>query len=200
MPSKPMLSEEDKAEIRKRLKALCEGRWIARGYKRTSVKELCAAAGISIGTFYVLYPSKEDLFLETIRDIQERLKEQVLETNRRERSRGGFARALKELYREYAAKPFLYNVGTPDFRSFAAKLPEEAAQQIKLDSFAFFRQAVQAAGLRLRQEESLAYGALSALLSTVSAREALSAACDPSAVFGHMAEVLMENLFEEEPV
>ena len=111
-----------------------------------------------------------------------------------------FARALKELYREYAAKPFLYNVGTPDFRSFAAKLPEEAARQIKLDSFAFFRQAVQAAGLRLRQEESLAYGALSALLSTVSAREALSAACDPSAVFGHMAEVLMENLFEEEPV
>ena len=97
MPSKPMLSEEDKAEIRKRLKALCEGRWIARGYKRTSVKELCAAAGISIGTFYVLYPAKEDLFLETIRDIQERLKEQVLETNRRERSRGGFARALKEL-------------------------------------------------------------------------------------------------------
>ena len=184
MPSKPMLSEEDKAEIRKRLKALCEGRWIARGYKRTSVKELCAAAGISIGTFYVLYPAKE----------------QVLETNRRERSRGGFARALKELYREYAAKPFLYNVGTPDFRSFAAKLPEEAARQIKLDSFAFFRQAVQAAGLRLRQEESLAYGALSALLSTVSAREALSAACDPSAVFGHMAEVLMENLFEEEPV
>ena len=89
MPSKPMLSEEDKAEIRKRLKALCEGRWIARGYKRTSVKELCAAAGISIGTFYVLYPAKEDLFLETIRDIQERLKEQVLETNRRERSRGG---------------------------------------------------------------------------------------------------------------
>lgn len=91
-------------------------------------------------------------------------------------------------------------MGTPDFRSFAAKLPEEAARQIKLDSFAFFRQAVQAAGLRLRQEESLAYGALSALLSTVSAREALSAACDPSAVFGHMAEVLMENLFEEEPV
>lgn len=74
MPSKPMLSEEDKAEIRKRLKALCEGRWIARGYKRTSVKELCAAAGISIGTFYVLYPAKEDLFLETIRDIQERLR------------------------------------------------------------------------------------------------------------------------------
>ena len=57
MPSKPMLSEEDKAEIRKRLKALCEGHWTARGYKRTSVKELCAAAGISIGTFYVLYPA-----------------------------------------------------------------------------------------------------------------------------------------------
>ena len=94
-------------------------------------------------------PSKPMLSEEDKAEIRGRLNEKVLEANRRERSREGFARPLKELYREYAAKPFLYNVGTPDFRSFAAKLPEEAARQMKLDSFAFFRQVVQAAGLRL---------------------------------------------------
>ncbi len=55
MPSKPVLSDTDKKAIRKKL------------------EELCDKAVISIGTFYTLYPTKEDLFLETITDIQRRI-------------------------------------------------------------------------------------------------------------------------------
>ena len=61
MPSKPVLSDADKKAIRKRLGELCEECWIAHGYKKTSIKNLCDNAGISIGTFYTLYPTKEDL-------------------------------------------------------------------------------------------------------------------------------------------
>ena len=47
MPSKPVLSDADKENIRKRLKELCEECWIAQGYKKTSIKSLCERAGIS---------------------------------------------------------------------------------------------------------------------------------------------------------
>ena len=188
MPSKPVLSEADKRAVRERLRGLCEECWIAQEYKRTSIKNLCGQAAISIGTFYTLYPSKEDLFFETIETIQARLAEKVLDINRRSQS--------KELFREYDSKPFLYNVNSPDFQSFATKLPERMTRKIKVDSFAFFEQAVQAANLTLKMERSQAYGILSALLSTAGAKETLSAACDYFAVFDCMTDTFVSSIFQ----
>ena len=79
MPSKPVLSDADKENIRKKLKGLCEECWISQGYKKTSIKSLCERAGISVGTFYTLYQTKEDLFFETIETIQRRLEEKSFE-------------------------------------------------------------------------------------------------------------------------
>lgn len=191
-----MLSDTDKAEIRKRLESLCEEFWITQGYKKTNIKTLCEKAGISIGTFYTLYPAKEDLFSETIERIQRRLTEKLLETNRNQQTREGFAQSLKELFREYDSKPFLYNVNTPDFQAFITKLPDEAIRKIKFDSFDIFRQAVSAAGLRLKVEDPQAYGILSALLSTISAKETLSVTCDYLSVFDFMADQLTADIFE----
>lgn len=197
MPSKPVLSDADKEAIRGRLRELCEERWTAQGYRKTSVKTLCDQAAISIGTFYTLYPTKEDLFLETIERIRARLTQKILKINRRSQTKEGFARSMKELFREYDNKPFLYDVNTPDFQSFITKLPEETIQKIKFDSFAFFRQAVQAANLTLNMEESQAYGILSALLSTISAKETLSVTCDYFAVFDCMTDTLVSSIFSE---
>lgn len=58
MPSKPVLSEEDKKNIRNRLQTLCEQLWVSQGYKKTSIKELCTTTQIAIGTFYSLFPTK----------------------------------------------------------------------------------------------------------------------------------------------
>lgn len=194
MPSKPVLSEDDKEAIREKLRALCEASWTAQGYKKTGIKQLCEQAAISIGTFYTLYPAKEDLFLETIEMIQGRLAEAFLRASRQ--SREGFAQALKALFREYDSKPFLYDVNTPDFQAFLAKLPAEAVQKIKFDGFALFGQAVRAADLTLRMEPSQAFGILCALLSVVSARETLSAVCDYLAVFDRMADTLVYSIFQ----
>ena len=196
MPSKSVLSDDDKKAIRKKLGELCEECWIAQGYKKTSIKNLCDKAGISIGTFYTLYPTKEDLFSETIERIQNRLKEKVLDINRRGQTKEGFAQSIKELCREYDSKPFLYNVNTPDFQSFVTKLPKEALERIKFDSFETFKQAAQAANLTLKMEPSQAYGILSALLTTANAKETLSAACDYFAVFDCMADILVNSIFE----
>ncbi len=196
MPSKPVLSDADKKAIRERLGELCEECWIAHGYKKTSIKNLCDNAGISIGTFYTLYHTKEDLFSETIERIQQRLTEKVLAINRSSQTKEGFAQSMKELFREYDSKPFLYNVNTPDFQSFVTKLPEETMQKIKFDSFEFFKQAVQAANLALRMEATQAYGILSALLSTINAKETLAVTCDYLAVFDRMADILVGSIFE----
>ncbi len=196
MPSKPVLSDADKENIRKKLKGLCEECWISQGYKKTSIKSLCEKAGISVGTFYTLYPTKEDLFFETIETIQRRLEEKIFAINRDRRTKDGFAESMKELFKEYDSKPFLYNVNTPDFQSFITKLPEETIKKVKFDSFDFFRQAVHAASLELKMEESKAYGILSALLSTINAKETLSVTCDYFAVFEFMVDSLVADIFK----
>ncbi len=196
MPSKPVLSDADKKAIRKRLEELCEECWIRQGYKKTSIKNLCDKASISIGTFYTLYPTKEDLFSETIESIEKRLTEKVLAINRNRQTKEGFAQSMKELFREYDSKPFLYNVNTPDFQSFVTKLSEETIQKIKFDSFEFFNQAVKAANLTLKMEPSQACGVLSALLSTINAKETLAITCDYFAVFDCMADILVNSIFE----
>ena len=196
MPSKPVLSDTDKENIRKRLKELCEECWITQGYKKTSIKSLCEKAEVSVGTFYTLYPTKEDLFFETIETIQRRLEEKIFAINRDRRTKDGFAESMKELFKEYDSKPFLYNVNTPDFQSFITKLPEETIKKVKFDSFDFFRQAVHAASLELKMEESKAYGILSALLSTINAKETLSVTCDYFAVFEFMVDSLVADIFK----
>lgn len=196
MPSKPVLSDTDKENIRKRLKELCEECWITQGYKKTSIKSLCEKAGVSVGTFYTLYPTKEDLFFETIETIQRRLEEKIFAINRDRRTKDGFSESMKELFKEYDSKPFLYNVNTPDFQSFITKLPEETIKKVKFDSFDFFRQAVHAASLELKMEESKAYGILSALLSTINAKETLSVTCDYFAVFEYMVDSLVADIFK----
>ena len=124
------------------------------------------------------------------------LTEKVLDINRRRQTKEGFAQSIKELFREYDSKPFLYNVNTPDFQSFVTKLPKDTLQKIKFDSFEAFRQAAQAANLTLKMEPSQAYGILSALLTTVNAKETLSATCDYFAVFDCMTDILVNSIFE----
>ena len=196
MPSKPVLSDADKKAIRKKLEELCEECWIAQGYKKTSIKNLCDKAVISIGTFYTLYSTKEDLFFETIMNVQRRLNEKIIDMNRSSQTKEGFAQSMKMLFREYDSKPFLYNVHTPDFQSFVTKIPEEMVNKIKFYSLDSFRQVIHAANLNLKMEEDLVYGILSALLSTISARETLSATCDYFAVFDFMVDSLVEDIFE----
>lgn len=196
MPSKPVLLDADKKAIRKKLEELCEECWIAQGYKKTSIKNLCDKAAISIGTFYTLYPTKEDLFFETIMNVQRRLNEKIIDINRSHQTKEGFAQSMKMLFREYDSKPFLYNVHTPDFQSFVTKLPEEMVNKIKFYSLDSFKQVIHAANLNLKMEKDLVYGILSALLSTISARETLSATCDYFAVFDFMVDSLVEDIFE----
>lgn len=196
MPSKPVLSESDKQTIKHKLYNLCEKLWVLQGYKKTSIKELCSQTGISIGTFYSLFSTKEDLFLETAKGIQTRLTEQFLQTTLQGADKESLAKALKELYREFDSKPFLYDVNTPDFRAFVSKLSEEDMKEIKFESIAFFGEVCRAGNLKPKMDEAKACGILSALLSTITTKETLTVMCDYLEVFDFMTDKLVSEIFE----
>lgn len=196
MPSKPVLSESDKQTIKHKLYNLCEKLWVSQGYKKTSIKELCSQTGISIGTFYSLFSTKEDLFLETAKGIQTRLTEQFLQTTLQGADKESLAKALKELYREFDSKPFLYDVNTLDFRAFVSKLSEENMKEIKFESIAFFVEVCRAGNLKPKMDEAKACGILSALLSTITTKETLTVMCDYLEVFDFMTDKLVSEIFE----
>lgn len=196
MPSKPVLSESDKQNIKYKLYALCEELWVSQGYKKTSIKELCSQAGIAIGTFYSLFSTKEDLFFETAKAIQTRLTQQFLQTVSQGADKDSMAKALKELFREFDSKPFLYDVNTPDFRAFVTKLSEEDMEEIKFESITFFREACRASNLKPKMDEAKAFGILSALLSTIVTKQTLAEMCNYFEVFDFMADKLVTEIFE----
>lgn len=197
MPLKPVLSHEDKQRLKYDLQILCEQLWKSQGYKRTSIKELCTKTKIAIGTFYALFPTKEALFFETSLAIQNRLKEQFMQTLRRQPSKSGFAEALKELFREFDRNPFLYDVNTPDFRSFVTKLSEDEMHALKFESLEFFEAALQVADLKPKIDQTKSYAVFSALLSTITTKQTIAALYNYFDVFDYMADTLVKELFDE---
>lgn len=196
MPSKPVLSDEDRVHIRQNLLTLCEQLWVAQGYKKTNVKALCTEAQIAIGTFYSLFPTKEALFYETAISIQERLKEQFFQTALQGSDKASFADALKELFREFDRKPFMYDVNTPDFRAFITKLSDDQLEKIKFETMDFFREVCQATNLQLKTDPAKACGVLSALLGLIGTKQAFSELCSYFEVFDFMVDCLIKELFE----
>jgi len=198
MPAGPVLSEAEKEKNKKQLQSLCTKHWIVKGYKKTSIKELCEDTGISVGTFYNLYPSKEDLFFETIDAIQKRLEKQILAIVQNTPTMTGFASAIKAIVREYDKMPFLYEANSPDFLSFITKLSEETMEKLKNDRINFLRNIIRMTNLELNVNEHEAQGSISALLSTIHARETISLACDYFKVFDFMVDSLIPNIFREQ--
>jgi len=196
MPAKAMLNDDEKATLREKLKWLCEQSWVTNGYKKTSVKEICTSAKIAIGTFYAMYPTKEQLFFETVLDIQQKLAQALLTTCRENPSKNGFAQALKDMVRSYAKNPFIYDLNKPDYVSFIQKLSPDVSEKIQFDSITFFRKAIQIANLQLKIDENLAYASLGALLSTIFAKDGISMTHDYHKTLDFMVDCLLPNIFE----
>lgn len=196
MPSKPVLSEKDKLRIKEDLQMLCEQLWISQGYKKTSVKELCSRTEIAIGTFYSIFTTKEDLFFETAKAIQGRLTSQFTQTVLQGANKDSLAKALKELFREFESKPFLYDVNTPDFQAFVTKLSQQDMEAIKFESIEFFREVCRITKLTSKIDENKAFATLSALLSTIAARQTISTMYDVHEVFDFMVDHIVLEMFD----
>jgi len=194
----PALTEADRETIRNKLIELCKHHWTAKGYKKTSIQELCADAKIGISTFYSLYPAKEDLFRDTTFAVRDQLEKRFIDTFQRNPTIEGFAQALKEINREHDKIPFTYDVNTPDFLSFITKLSEEAMEELKSNSIESAKKLIRLTNLKYKIDEQKAFGVLNALMHTIDAKESISEIFDYFTVFDFMVDSLIPDIFEEE--
>ena len=187
-------SEQEKNNIKKILISSCKESWVKYGYKKTSIDELCEKAGISKGAFYIFYQSKEQLFCETIKAVQQDLYVLIEEILLEDQSKYGVVKALKAIYAEYDKSPFLYNTSSVDFTSFINKLSNEERQDIFLDSFKGAKQMFDKPFLSLCIEEEKALSVLSSLLNTIEHKDKIIG--NHHEVFNFMLESLIEKIFE----
>ncbi|BCJ94212.1 TetR family transcriptional regulator [Anaerocolumna cellulosilytica] len=187
-------TEQEKSSIRQKLIADCKEKWERFGYKKTSIDELCLKAGISKGAFYIFFTSKEQLFLEALKEIQKNLYHCIEEILSAEQNKFGIAKALRVIFREYDKSPFLYDTTSPDFTSFMNKLTEEERESVYYDSLAGAKVMLYKPFLKLRISEEKALSVMAALLSLIASKDKM--ACNHFEVFDFMLDNLIDKLFE----
>ena len=187
-------TESEKTELRNKLCVECEQSWTLHGYKKTSIGELTTKIGISIGTFYQLYSSKEDLFCDTLERVQNRLKTELKDIIDNNEDKAGFIKAMKWHFEEYDRSPFLYDFGTPDFLAFLNKLPKDRVEKLKFDSTSFFGEMIERTNLKLKVDKEKAYALTSALLYMVTIKERID--YDHFEIFDFMLHSVVVKIFE----
>ena len=123
-------SEEEKEIIRRQLREQGERLFEAYGLRKTTVDDITRAVGISKGSFYLFYDSKEELLLEILEQIESDLRDSILEYTVRpqEKARQSVSAILKSYLLTWDAFPLLRKLDKSDFDYLARKLPAERVQ------------------------------------------------------------------------
>jgi AcrR family transcriptional regulator len=123
-------SEEERQTIRRQLHEQGEKLFEAYGLRKTTVEDITQAVGISKGSFYLFYASKEELLLEILERIETDLRSSILEYTvaPRERARESASAILKSFLLTWDAFPLLRKLDKSDFDYLARKLPAERVQ------------------------------------------------------------------------
>lgn len=188
-------SEQDKINLRSNMCEACELSWRINGYKKTSISHLTSAVNISTGAFYSLYKTKEDVFLDTLLRIRQRLKENIQQILDENPNKLGLINSMEWIYEEYRKSQFLYDFTNPDFQSFYQKLSEEDLSEIKESSIEYTDMIITKANLNLKCDRDLAYTILNSLLYTVSMhteKEELQIEA-----FSTLVNIVVEDIFED---
>lgn len=183
----------EKSNIKEKLLFNCEESWGKYGYKKTSVDDLCAKAGISKGAFYLFYSSKEYLFFDVITNIQARLVHLTKTILGERPTKMDLCNTLKLIYREYIKIPFIYEMQSPDFIAFMNKLPKE-----KIDELAFHGNfdvwnIIKSSTVQYKVDENMGNSAFAILFMLNSERNQLP--YNHLEVVDFMIETLVEKVF-----
>jgi AcrR family transcriptional regulator len=124
-----------------RLLAAAEHLFGEHSYRRTSIADICAAAGMATGSFYAHFGSKADIFISVIRRINEDLRAAMAAALRtaqaddqRARERAGF-RAYFDLMSQ---RPWIYRIvreaeflAPSEFRAYYERLARGYARGVR---------------------------------------------------------------------
>lgn len=185
---------EEKEIITEKLMKECKLNWQKYGYKKTSIDTLCQDIGISKGSFYSFFDSKEALFYQVFKETLDQLYSIVEERISQKQNKYGVADALKEIYLEYSKSSFMYDVNNPDFLSFYNKLNKEQRLELTDKSYLGTKTMLHKPFLSLKIEENLAISLLFAMLSSVSQKDDML--CEGTKVFEFMIDHLIDDIFD----
>ncbi|GIP34695.1 TetR family transcriptional regulator [Paenibacillus sp. J2TS4] len=121
-------SEREKEIIRERLVEAGKECFGVYGLKKTSIEQLTKAAGIAQGTFYLFYPSKEELYFELLELEEEKVRRQLLEETEETgvMTKERFVRFLRKSLSVMGENPFFRQLYEEEvMEQLVRKLPPE---------------------------------------------------------------------------
>jgi len=187
-------SQTERERIKKDLIAECKKSWSNHGYKKTSINELCAKTGISTGTFYRFYDTKEALFCDVMDDFQEstrRMFQQTLVSS--PPTKAEISQALKNLYLEYAENDIITKRHTPDYRSLLSKLPVEWRKQHIKNSENALSATLFSYDIKMKVSQDRAHGIIDTLLLSVANKEIIK---DHYDIFCTLLDCAIDKIYE----
>ena len=122
------LSEREQNAIKAKLIESCRICWEQYGYRKTSVAELASMSGISTGAFYIFFPSKEMLFIETVNTFVNMLYDRMAMCKPDKPTRYDFAAGFKKCTDEMFENKWIFSLRN-DAEIFIRKLPEDFLKQ-----------------------------------------------------------------------
>lgn len=186
-------SELEKENIQSRLLESCRRNWTKYGYRNTKVQQLCDDAGISKGGFYAFYPSKEDIFVDVLINIQRDIENIMTNALKANYTKYDLGTTLKLVYIKYAENNFIMETNTPDFISLINKVSSDRLEEITYRGKNDIKFHIQNSNLSYKIDEEKALAILGVLFSTALTRENIP--YDHIEIFNFMLDNLIEDLF-----
>lgn len=134
----PRFSEAEKDRIRQKLKAIGEQQFSSIGLKKVTIEDLVKAVGIAKASFYIFYPSKEYLYMDIIKEIQNKIfsdAESLLKSNAQFRSKERVIQLFAFLYKNMSQYPILSQLDNATVEYLKRKLPQEIAERYSQSNF-----------------------------------------------------------------
>jgi AcrR family transcriptional regulator len=139
------------------------------GVRRTTVRDLAAAAGLSTGAFYKFFPSKEALFFEVYDQAEERIKAEFTAAlqSSQQVTPPTLQLAVKQLLRSESAQALLHLIRTDEMDYLIGSLDAERMEQHRQKDLAFVQHvlgALRSRGLHVKIGVELLQDFVQALL------------------------------------
>ena len=148
-------SEHEKNLIRKRLLEQGYKLFSTFGLKKTNIEDIARATGISKGSFYTFYESKEALFFEVIEEAEKRIRQEILEAidlpGPTQRAR--LFAVLHKAFTLFRNIPILKFITGSEYELIFRRIPPEKLQEHLVNDQAFMQELfgrLRIAGIELR--------------------------------------------------
>lgn len=191
-------TKQEKEIIREKLIDAAEAFLSTTGIRKTTVEDLAKEAGISKGAFYLFYESKELLFMDALEREQTGIHNTLLQCMAQSpSSRDAFVHFAGEMYREYAAKPWLLAFEGEDYDLLLRRVsPERIQQHIDIDNVATQR-FKDILGDKITVSPELMSAVMRMLFMSILHRKEIGEEWADEA-FSLMLESLTDRIFKEE--